>query len=104
MKEHIGRKCAEGTTAPAPTFEALQSPVARPEFIRLPKNGMSCPYTGLKRSKLNELILPSEFNAYSPPVKSVCIRNRGQKKGVRLIAYDSLVAYLRGLMGGAATN
>ena len=31
---------------------------ARPEFIRLPING-PCPWTGLTRSKLNELILPS---------------------------------------------
>jgi hypothetical protein len=69
----------------------------KPEFIRLPKPGTAEPYSGLKRSKLNELILPSEINGFKPPVRSVCLRNHGQTKGVRLIMFDSLMEYLRGL-------
>ena len=66
-----------------------------PEYIRLPHPGLPCPYTGLKRSKLNELILPSELNGYRPPVRSVCLRNKGGTKGVRLVVYASLIEYLR---------
>lgn len=69
-----------------------------PEFIRLPKPGTLCPWTGLSRSKLNELILPSPLNSFKPPVRSVSLRNRGQLKAVRLIVFDSLIGYLRGLM------
>jgi hypothetical protein len=71
--------------------------VIKPEFIRLPKPGTAEPYSGLKRSKLNELILPSEANGFKPPVRSICLRNRGQQKGVRLIVFDSLMGYLRSL-------
>lgn len=70
---------------------------ARPEFVRLPKPGTLCPWTGLSRSKLNELILPSPLNGYRPPVRSLSLRNRGQIRAVRLICFDSLMAYLRSL-------
>lgn len=70
---------------------------ARPEFIRLPKPRTLCPWTGLSRSKLNELILPSPLNGHRPPVRSVSLRNRGQIRAVRLINFDSLMAYLRSL-------
>lgn len=62
-------------------------------FIRLPKKGL-CPYTGLSRSKLNQLILPCEQNDWNPPVKSACLRQRGALKGTRLIVLDSLLEYL----------
>lgn len=83
------------TTDPIATAEA--SPLM-PEFIRLPKPGTLCRWTGLSRSKLNELILPSPLNSYKPPVKSLSLRNRGQVKAVRLIVLDSLLGYLRGLL------
>jgi len=61
-----------------------------PEFIRLPKAGERCPFTGLSRSYLNSLILGP-----NPPVKSFVLRKRGARTGVRLISYDSLLAYIR---------
>ena len=83
------------TTAPhaAPVVVAA-TPNCRPEFIRLPKLGL-CPITGLSRSKIYELILPSEANNYKPPVKSVSLRKQGQTKGTRLIVLQSLLDYLR---------
>jgi hypothetical protein len=71
-----------------------QKTAIRPEFIRLPKSKTLCPFTGLSRSKLNELVLPSELNRFKPPVKSISVRNRGQSRGVRLISFDSLIEYL----------
>jgi hypothetical protein len=71
----------------------------RPEFIRLPKSGL-CPWTGLSRAKLNELILPTATNGKKPPVKSVCLRKPGAIKGARLIHLQSLLAYLRARMEG----
>lgn len=84
-----------------PTIAGLSAsiqPVSAPEFIRLPKPKTLCPWTGLSRSKLNELILPNELNGFKPPVRSLSLRNRGQVKAVRLIVYDSLMAYLRGML------
>lgn len=73
----------------------------RPEFLRLPKPGTLCPLTGLGRSYLNSLILPTDANGHRPPVASICLRKRGAKKGVRLLVYDSLASYLRAHMEGA---
>jgi hypothetical protein len=61
-----------------------------PEFTRLPKPGTLCPYTGLSRGAINELILPTKRNFHKPPVRSFCLRQRGAKTGVRLIDYASL--------------
>lgn len=77
--------------------EAQLAPVIRPAFLRLPKTGTLCPWTGLSRSKLNELILPAPLNGYCPPVRSLSLRNRGQIRAVRLVDFDSLMAYLRSL-------
>ena len=92
MKTNIIRQWAER----APLSASDHSP-HHPEFIRLPKAGSLCPRTGLSRSKLNELILPSPLNRFHPPVRSVSLRNRGQVKAVRLVVFDSLMAYLRQL-------
>jgi hypothetical protein len=70
----------------------------KPEFIRLPRPGTLCPRTGLSRSKLNELVLPSAANGFKPPVRSISLRNRGQIKAVRLVVYDSLLEYLHSFL------
>ena len=81
----------------APVAPSDSIPI-KPEFIRLPKDGKVCPYTGLSRGKLYQLILPSPENHHNPPVRSVCLRPRGAVNGVRLIHLDSLLGYLYGLM------
>jgi hypothetical protein len=65
-----------------------------PEFIRLPRPRERCPYCGLTRAALNELVLPTPRNSYKPPVKSFCLRQRGARTGIRLVSYDSLRAYI----------
>lgn len=64
----------------------------RPEFIRLPRSGHRCPWTGLSRATLNSLILGER-----PPVKSCVLRSRGNIRGIRLISFESLLAYLNNL-------
>ena len=81
------------TTENVPTTPRIQTP-AEPEFLRLPPPGVRCPFTGLSRSALNELILPTELNGFKPPVRSFCIRRRGARTGIRLIDYASLKAYI----------
>ena len=83
------------TTAPIQSNNASQ---VTPEFIRLPKPSTLCSRTGLSRSKMNELVLPSELNGFKPPVRSLSLRNRGQTRAVRLIVFDSLISYLRSLL------
>lgn len=61
----------------------------RPEFIRLPKPGTLCTWTGLSRSKMWGLL-------ETAPIKTVCLRRPGAAKGARLIHLDSLLAYLHG--------
>jgi hypothetical protein len=83
------------STTALPHALNLQSSVRFPEYMRLPRNGHADPFFGLKRSKLNELILPSKLNSFRPPVKSFCLREPGKQKGVRLIVFESLRTYLK---------
>ena len=85
-------RTAKHQHSPSPTNSLLSS--EEPLYIRLPKAGQRCPRTGMTRSALNELILPSERNAYNPPVESKCLRKREGGKGTRLIVWQSLKEYL----------
>src|SRR5436190_18083224 len=91
------------TTAPVVVPAHAAIPTVQPEFIRLPKSGL-CPWTGLSRAKLKELILPSKGNGNKPPVKSVCLRKPGAVKGARLIHLNSLLTYLRAHMEGGQSK
>ena len=59
----------------------------RPEWVRLPKPGQHCNITGLGRSFLAKLVREGK-------VDSISLRERGAKKGVRLIRYDSLMSFI----------
>ena len=85
-----------------PPAVSLHPEPTRPEFLRLPKPGNLCPYSGLSRSYLNNLVLPCKENDFRPPVRSVSLRRPGQTKGVRLVVFDSLMAFLRGHLEEAA--
>ena len=76
-----------------PISIAVQTPIP-PEYMRLPKVGSRDPIFGLPRTVLNELILPCSANKGRPPVRSVVLRKRGARTGIRLIDLDSLRAYL----------
>jgi hypothetical protein len=69
--------------------------LTRPEFLRLPKPGQLCPFCGMSRSAINELILPTPRNEFKPPVKSFCLRQKGAKTGIRLVDYESLRSHIR---------
>ena len=68
-----------------------------PVYIRLPLQGKQCPDSGLTRSKLNELILATPRNNYTPMVKSINSCPPGKDRGVRLIIRASLKGYLKRL-------
>lgn len=79
------------------SFNPSSGALPLPIYIRLPKSGTRCHYTGLSRSALNSLILPSKENGFRPPVKSISDKKKGAVRGVRLILLESLLAYLEAL-------
>lgn len=90
------QKCRRETPTEAPLSEPTvaspplsSAPHVVPEFVRLPKSGTRCPWTGLSRSAICELILPARA-----PVKSVVLRRRGATRGVRLVLLSSLLRFL----------
>jgi hypothetical protein len=103
MKKNL-RAAVSGHTTADPVMVPPASGIIQrdPEFIRLPKTGTLCPFSGLTRSKMNELVLPCPQNDHKPPVKSVVLRQKGAIKGVRLIVFKSLMDYLHGQEGQAA--
>ena len=85
---------ADYTSGP-PAAAANVAEPTHSEWIRLPKPGTLCAWTGLSRAKLNELILPNSANNFKPPVRSISLRKRGATRGTRLILRESLMDYLR---------
>jgi hypothetical protein len=68
----------------------------RPIFIRLPTPKSRCPYTGLSRSALADLCVPSKANRFKPPVKSIAPKkHKYAKRAARLIDFESLVTWLK---------
>lgn len=66
-----------------------------PVYVALPKAGELCSWSGFSRSTLNDLILPNDRNGGDPPVKSICNKRKGAKRGARRILLSSLRAYLK---------
>ena len=77
-----------------PTNDPPEPIPGEPVYIRLPKAGTLCPLSGLTRAMLNELILPTPRNHGQPPVKSFSQCQDGKQRGVRMIVWASLRAYL----------
>jgi hypothetical protein len=69
------------------SLEATVLQTARPEFVRMPRPGSVCPWTGLGRSYLYQL-------ATEGKIKTLSLRKRGAARGVRLIKLDSVLEYL----------
>jgi hypothetical protein len=65
----------------------------QPPYVRLPRPGARCPWTGLSRGTMNELILGPDA-----PVRSLVITRPGAHRGIRLIEFASLLQYLDGLL------
>ena len=75
-------------TSTAPRSEGAERPSqSRPEFFRLPKTGGD-PYFGLGRSYYYE----GEKQGYW---KLIRIRQRGKLRGVTLVPYDAVAAFIR---------
>ena len=75
---------------------ALPSNLIRPIYIRTPRTGERCPYSGLTRSTLISLTLPHHQNGFRPPVASIApAKTIDAKRRIRLIVWASLEAHIR---------
>ena len=81
---------------PSPTDEPEHVP-GEPLYICLPPQGQQCPHSGLTRSKLNELVLRTRSNNFRPLVGSLNSCSPGKERGVRLVIWAGLKAYLKQL-------
>jgi hypothetical protein len=86
-------QAAESYTFNPPTVAAASATPAPPvpEFIRLPKHGQRCAYTGLSRPYLYSLVRQGL-------VKGTILRRKGAFRGVVLVHLASLRAYLAAAM------
>ena len=67
----------------------IQKITYEPITIRLPKTGERCPWTGLTRSALNDLILSRKSKKGDPRVKSNLLKLKENSSGIRLIDFQS---------------
>lgn len=65
-----------------------------PRYVALPSGTETERYSGLKRGRLNFLILPCEANGFRPPVRSISLKPPGTIKGKRPIVLESLLNFL----------
>ena len=56
----------------------------QPRFVRLPKPGTHCPFTGLSRTQIYLMCKDGKVQSHS-------LKRRGTCRGVRLIDFQSLV-------------
>ena len=75
-----------------------------PVYIRLPRPGSRCPYTGLSRTTLAELTRPCERNGYRPPVAAKEIRARTARRGIVLVPLNDLLSHLASLRSEGQTD
>jgi hypothetical protein len=74
-------------TSTVPPREAAESASQRPEYFRLPKSGGDCHF-GFTRS----FYYQGESRGYWRLVR---IRERGKLRGVTLVPYDAIAAFIR---------
>src|SRR5450432_1894673 len=87
-------KAMAATSMPVEIRHLNPEPPHGREFLRLPPAGRRCVETGLSRSAMNSLILPSAANDYSPPVRSFSLRRDGNRFGARIVDFQSLRVYI----------
>lgn len=75
-----------------------------PRYVPLPSGTETERYSGLKRGRLNSLILPCGSNGFRPPVKSISLKPPGAVKGKRLIVLASLLSFLSKLEAEQASS
>ena len=95
LVRHAVRDREHYTTQPIEQAAAEAGTSPQCEFLRLPPPGQKCPVTGLTRSFLNSLVLPTEQNGFKPPVRSFTLRRKGCARGVRLVDRADLIRYIR---------
>ena len=62
-------------------------PAGEPEFIRMPRQGSVCPWTGLSKAHLYNL-------AKEGKIRTFAVRARNATRGVRLVRLDSVLTFL----------
>jgi len=72
-------------------FPQTSATSARPEFFRLPSSGNGDPFFGFSRTYYYE----GEARGYWRLVR---IRERGKLRGVTLVPYDAVAAFVRSQM------
>ena len=85
------------TTAPVQIPTHTPVTAVRPEWVRLPKPGTLCPWTGLSRSKLWEVLQTGK-------VRNICLRKEGAARGARLVCLAALLSYLDSLASEAGAQ
>jgi hypothetical protein len=65
-----------------------QLQMLQPRFIRLPKPGALCPFTGLSRTQIYLMCKSGKVISHS-------LKRRGTVRGCRLIDFQSLVAAIQ---------
>jgi hypothetical protein len=79
---------------PTPLNDVVDCYRSLPRYVPMPSGSETEKFSGLKRSKIYQLILPCKENGFRPPVKSISLKPPGALKGKRLVVLASLLEFL----------
>jgi hypothetical protein len=86
--KHCAPDSGQRAVPPSDAAVSASCPQLQPAFLRLPRSGSLCWFSGLSRSQLWLLVK-------SGCIKSHSLKRAGTRRGVRLIEAASLVSYLQ---------
>jgi hypothetical protein len=67
------------------------------EFLRIPPRDGRCPISGLSRSSIEAICVPSKKNGFNPPVRAKLLRKPEAMRGAWLIPRKAFLDYLNSL-------
>ena len=88
-----GGQVADATVRATPA----KSVASIPEFVEVPRPGQVCPWSGLRRGMIFQLIRQGR-------IRSVCLRQPGRLRGKRLVHLPSVLELLRRNMEGGSSE
>ena len=78
----------------AENLSIAPEPPEADRWIRLPKKGEDCRFSGLSRTSLQKLVAPCKANRHAPPVKGSRRTLPGSAKPIWLVNLASLMAWV----------
>jgi hypothetical protein len=88
-------RAREVKSSPVTVSRNILVPPAQPYAIPYPKGKDRCAWSGYTRALLVTITVPLKRNDFKPPVRTVSLKEPGQKRASRMIVLQSLFDFMK---------